>query len=78
MFAEPAKFDVQREKNPQIGFGIGEHLCLGAHLARNELRAIFRGLVRRVRDVELVGAPERLRSGFIGGVKHLNVRITIS
>jgi cholest-4-en-3-one 26-monooxygenase len=77
VFSEPMRFDVQRDKNPQIGFGIGEHLCLGAHLARNELRAIFKALLGRMRNLELIEPPERLRSAFIGGVKHLKVRLRL-
>jgi cholest-4-en-3-one 26-monooxygenase len=78
VFSEPMRFDVQRDKNPQIGFGIGEHLCLGAHLARNELRAIFKTLLTRMREIELIEPPERLRSGFIGGIKHLKVRLHLT
>lgn len=78
MFDRPMLFDITRSPNPQIGFGIGEHLCLGAHLARNELRAMFKALLRRMRSVDLTSEAERLRSGFIGGVKHLNVRIDLA
>ncbi|XOV85380.1 MAG: cytochrome P450 [bacterium] len=78
VFHEPMSFNVARDPNPQLGFGIGEHLCLGAHLARNELRAVFRSLLTRTRSVELLGDAERLRSGFIGGVKHMNVRLDIA
>lgn len=78
VFANPMTFDIRRVESEQIGFGIGEHLCLGAHLARNELRAIFKALLRRVKDAEVVGPVERLRSSFIGGVKHLNVRLDLA
>jgi cytochrome P450 len=78
VFEDPNSFNIARDPNPHIGFGIGEHLCLGAHLARNELRAVFRSLLTRLRTVELVGEAERLRSGFIGGVKHMNVRLDIT
>lgn len=78
VFEDPNTFNIARDPNPHIGFGIGEHLCLGAHLARNELRAVFRSLLTRLRTVELIGEAERLRSGFIGGVKHMNVRLDIA
>lgn len=78
VFENPGIFDITREPNQHLGFGIGEHLCLGAHLARNELRAVFRSLLTRLKDVELVGNEERLRSGFIGGVKHMPVRLDIA
>ncbi len=78
VFENPDVFDILREPNQHLGFGIGEHLCLGAHLARNELRAVFRSLLARLKDVELLGNEERLRSGFIGGVKHMKVRLDIA
>ena len=78
VFENPNVFDISREPNQHLGFGIGEHLCLGAHLARNELRAVFRSLLTRLKDVELLGNEERLRSGFIGGVKHMKVRLDIA
>ncbi len=78
VFKDPTTFDITRDPNPHLGFGIGEHLCLGAHLARNELRAVFKSLLTRMRTVELVGDAERLRSGFVGGVKHMNVRLDIA
>lgn len=78
VFSKPDVFDITREPNQHLGFGIGEHLCLGAHLARNELRAVFRSLLTRMNHVELLGNEERLRSGFIGGVKHMNVRLDVA
>lgn len=78
IFESPMTFDIERDPNPQIGFGIGEHLCLGAHLARNELRAVFSSLLRRIKHVELLDDAQRLRSSFIGGVKHLPVRLELA
>lgn len=78
VFHNPTKFDIQRNPNQHLGFGIGEHLCLGAHLARNELRSVFKSLLARTKHIELVEEEERLRSGFIGGVKHMKVRLDIS
>ncbi len=73
-FEDPDRFDVRRSPNDHLAFGIGEHYCLGASLARLELREIFRGIVTRFRDMEMVAPPRRLRSNFINGVKEMRVR----
>jgi cholest-4-en-3-one 26-monooxygenase len=75
VFADPLHFDVGRSPNPHVSFGIGEHYCLGARLARIELAAIVRELLAKVESFELAGPVERLRSTVIGGVKHLRMRI---
>ena len=69
VFEDPFAFRVDRTPNPHLGFGIGEHFCLGANLARLELRIIFRQLVERLEKVELAGPVARLRSSFVGGIK---------
>lgn len=74
-FPEPERFDVRRSPNPHLAFGAGRHVCLGAWLARLEVRVTFEELFRRVRAVELAGPPDRLRSNFIHGIKHLPVRL---
>ena len=72
---DPFTFDITRDPNPHIAFGGGgPHFCLGAQLARMEIQVLFEELVRRVDRVEGLGAPDRLRSNFIGGIKHLPVR----
>jgi cholest-4-en-3-one 26-monooxygenase len=76
VFPNPDVFDVRRSPNEHLGFGIGEHFCLGANLARLELQVIIRGLVRRLPDLALAAAPRRLRSNFINGVKEMRVRFT--
>jgi cytochrome P450 len=76
VFPEPDRFDITRSPNEHLAFGIGEHFCLGAGFARLELKVIFQELFRRFPDIELAGEPERLRSTFIGGIKHLPVRYT--
>ena len=74
-FDDPWAFDLGREKNDHVGFGGGgAHYCLGANLAKMELKLIFDEVIRRMPDMELAGEPERLRSNFIGGIKHLPVR----
>ena len=75
VFPDPDRFDIERRPNPHLAFGVGRHFCLGAWLARLEVRVTLEELFRRVRKVELVGPPERLRSNFIHGVKHLPVRL---
>ena len=74
VFDEPDRFDVTRDPNPHIGFGIGEHFCLGANVARLELNVMFRHLAERLEFAELAGPVERLRSSFLGGVKHMPIR----
>jgi cholest-4-en-3-one 26-monooxygenase len=76
VFADPFSFDVGRDPNPHLAFGGGgPHFCLGAQLARLEIRVLFEELVARVPRVEQRGEPDRLRSNFIGGIKHLPVRL---
>ena len=76
VFAEPDAFDVTRSPNEHLSFGIGEHYCLGANLARLELIIIFEELLRRLPDIELAGTPKRLRSGFINAIKEMPVTFT--
>ncbi len=73
-FADPERFDVARDPNPHVGFGIGVHFCLGASLAKLEMRIMFEELFRRVPDLELCGPVTRLRSNFINGIKSMPVR----
>ena len=77
VFDDPFRFDITRDPNPHIAFGGGgPHFCLGAQLARLEIRLLFEELARRVPRLEALGEPDRLRSNFIGGIKHLPVRLT--
>jgi methyl-branched lipid omega-hydroxylase len=72
VFDEPERFDLGRTPNDHIGFGgPGPHFCLGAHLARREIGVMFRELLRRLPDIRAAGEPQRLRSGFINGIKHM-------
>ena len=77
VFDDPYTFDLSRDPNPQIAFGGGgNHFCLGANLARMELQLIFEEIANRLPDMQLAGEPDRLRSNFIGGIKHLPVTWT--
>ncbi|MCV7359806.1 cytochrome P450 [Mycolicibacterium fluoranthenivorans] len=73
-FADPYRFDVTRDPNPQIGYGAGgAHFCLGANLARREVRVVFDELYRQVPDIVATAEPAILRSAFIHGIKRLPV-----
>jgi len=75
-FADPDVFDVGRAPNRHLSFGRGgPHLCLGAHLARLEVRIVLAALARRVARFELAGEPRRIRSNFTNGLKALPVRV---
>jgi cytochrome P450 len=74
VFPNGDRFDVRRQSNEHVAFGLAEHFCLGAGLARLELRVMFEELLRRLPAMELDGPPERLRSNFLGGYKHMPVR----
>ncbi len=77
VFDDPFRFDIQREPNNHIAFGGGgPHFCLGAQLARLEIRMLFEEMATRYPKIEAIGSPDRLRSNFIGGIKHLPVRLS--
>jgi len=78
VFEDPFTFRVDRKPNPHLGFGIGEHFCLGAHLARHSQRALLGELVRRLDSIELAGEPERIHSSFVVGLKKLPLRYRVS
>ena len=72
VFDDPERFDVTRDPNPHVGFGgPGPHFCLGAHLARREIGVMFRELLTRLPDIHATSEPDRLRSNFVNGIKHL-------
>lgn len=76
VFEHPYRFDLARERNDHVTFGRnGPHLCLGAWLARMEIRVVFEELLERVDRLEVAGEPSRLRSNFISGIKSLPVRV---
>ena len=75
-FENPDVFDITRNPNDHLAFGIGEHFCLGAGFARLEIKVMFQELLKRLPDIHAVGEPERLNSNFIAGVKRLPVEFT--
>jgi cholest-4-en-3-one 26-monooxygenase len=79
VFTDPDTFDIARDPNPHIAFGGGgPHFCLGANLARMEIRVMFEHLLDRMPDIRAVGDAQRLQSRFINGVKHLPVAFSPS
>lgn len=78
VFDAPFEFHVDRNPNRHVGFGYGEHFCLGAHLARRSQAAIFGELARRIEHIELAGEPEWIKSSFVVGLKHLPIRYRIA
>lgn len=74
VFEDPFTFDITRHPNPHLAFGIGNHICLGAHLARLEAREMFDELLDRLPNIETTGPPERLRSNLLNALRHLPVR----
>ena len=78
VFDDPFEFRIDRRPNPHLGFGIGEHFCLGANLARRSQQALLRELASRLEWVELAGEPERIRANFVVGLKHLPIRYRIA
>jgi cytochrome P450 len=76
-FDDPYRFDVMRTPNEHVGFGAGgPHFCLGANLARREIKVMFEELFRRLPDIEVSGEPEMLQSAFIHGIKRMPCKWT--
>jgi len=74
VFDRPFDFDVNRNPNPHLAFGgNGAHFCIGANLARMEIKLIFNELADQIPNIAKLGEPQRLRSGWINGVKDLPV-----
>ncbi len=78
VFDEPFHFDVGREPNKHVAFGYGVHFCMGAALARMEVASFFTELLPRLQSIELAGDPQLVAATFVGGLKHLPVRYTLS
>lgn len=77
VFDDPFVFDITRDPNPHLGFGShGSHYCIGANLARIEIRLIFEAFADYAPDIHRAGDASRLRHGWLNGIKHLPVRYT--
>ena len=74
VFTNPFEFRVDRKDAKQLSFGFGAHVCLGQHLARMEITALYKELFSRVTDIELAGEPRYVHSTFVGGLKSLPIR----
>jgi cholest-4-en-3-one 26-monooxygenase len=74
VFDEPERFDIMRSPNPHLGFGgTGTHYCLGVNLAKLEMDLMFNAIADGMPDIKLAGPPQRLRSGWLNGMKSLPV-----
>jgi cholest-4-en-3-one 26-monooxygenase len=79
VYEDPHRLDLTRTDNHHLAFGAGgAHFCLGANLARLELKLIFEGLANRLPDIAVTGPADRLRMNFVNGIKHLPVAFTPS
>ena len=77
VFDDPNTFNILRDPNPHVGFGgTGVHYCLGANLARMTIDLIFNAIADQMPDLSPIGKPERLRSGWLNGIKHWQVDYT--
>ncbi len=77
VFDDPFSFNILRDPNPHIGFGgTGAHYCVGANLARMTIELMFNAIADHLPDLAAVGTPERLRSGWLNGIKHWQVDYT--
>jgi cholest-4-en-3-one 26-monooxygenase len=77
VFDDPFTFDIMRNPNPHVGFGgTGAHYCIGANLAKMTINLIFNAVADHMPDLKPISAPERLRSGWLNGIKHWRVDYT--
>lgn len=78
VFTDPFAFDIGRDPNRHVSFGYGVHFCLGAALARLEVRSFFTELLPRLVSAELAGTPKHVATTFVGGLKHLPMRYSLT
>ncbi|WP_063001629.1 cytochrome P450 [Nocardia mikamii] len=78
VFDNPDTFDIDRRPNKHIAFGYGPHMCIGQHLAKLELKVMLEELLPRLAKVEVTGTPKMIQTNFVGGLRHLPVRLTFS
>ena len=77
VFEDPFKFDITRKPNRHLGFGTGEHFCLGAHVARMSARALLEEMANRIEVLEPAGPSSMIESSFVVGLKTLPVHYKI-
>ena len=78
VFDDPFRFDIGRSPNPHLAFGFGAHYCLGAKLAKMEIKALLTELVPRLGSIELAGEPALSHATFVSGLKHLPIRYELT
>jgi cytochrome P450 len=78
VFVDPMEFDIRRpDADKSLAFGLGMHYCLGAQVARREIRTMLNKVLERTTSIELAGEPEWSATHFVSGVKHLPIRYTL-
>lgn len=78
VFDAPDSFEMERRPNKHIAFGYGPHMCIGQHLAKQELRIVLEELLPRIESIELLEGRKVTQTNFVGGIKRLPVRLTLS
>ena len=77
VFDDPFSFNILRDPNPHVGFGgTGAHYCIGANLARMTIELMFNAIADHMPDLSAIAPPDRLRSGWLNGIKHWHVDYT--
>jgi cytochrome P450 len=77
VFDDPFSFKIDRSPNKHIAFGYGAHVCLGQHLAKMEIRSLYKELLSRLDTVELAGDPAWVEANFVSGLKRLPIRYSM-
>ncbi|WP_273735247.1 cytochrome P450 [Mycolicibacterium septicum] len=78
VFVNPDEFNIDRKPNNHLAFGFGAHTCVGQHLAKMELRVMFEQLLPRLESIETLGPGSVTHTNFVGGLKHLPAKVTVS
>lgn len=77
-FSEPYRFNIERADSPHLGFGSGQHICLGSRLAEMQLRIVLRLMLERYSTIHVLQPPRRVRSNFINGLKDLYLQLELA